>query len=77
MRGVGELPSANLLVPMGEHGRPHTTGRLARRLAVSDATASAHAAALRGAGLITTIRAGRSVLHRRTELGSLLVRRHG
>ncbi|MGW9075614.1 ArsR family transcriptional regulator [Streptomyces kronopolitis] len=55
----------------------HTTGGLARRLAVSDATASAHAAALRGAGLITTVRAGRSVLHRRTELGSLLVRRHG
>ncbi|MFE2227673.1 ArsR family transcriptional regulator [Streptomyces kronopolitis] len=55
----------------------HTTGGLARCLAVSDATASAHAAALRGAGLITTVRAGRSVLHRRTELGSLLVRRHG
>ncbi|MFE3548114.1 helix-turn-helix domain-containing protein [Streptomyces kronopolitis] len=55
----------------------HTTGGLARRLAVSDATASAHAAALRGAGLVTTVRAGRSVLHRRTELGSLLVRRHG
>lgn len=55
----------------------HTTSGLARRLAVSDATASAHAAALRGAGLITTVRAGRSVRHRRTDLGSLLVRRHG
>ncbi|MFI1827321.1 winged helix-turn-helix domain-containing protein [Streptomyces sp. NPDC020412] len=32
----------------------------------SDATVSAHAAALRGAGLITTVRAGRTVLHRRT-----------
>ncbi|MEU8686267.1 winged helix-turn-helix domain-containing protein [Streptomyces sp. NPDC048611] len=54
----------------------HTTSELARRLNVSNATASAHTAALRGAGLITTTRAGRSVLHRRTALGSLLVR-HG
>ncbi|MFF7725209.1 ArsR family transcriptional regulator [Streptomyces sp. NPDC008001] len=52
----------------------HTTSGLARRLGVSNATASAHAAALRGAGLVTTARAGRAVLHRRTELGSLLVR---
>ncbi|MGW2424297.1 ArsR/SmtB family transcription factor [Streptomyces sp. NPDC001709] len=51
----------------------HTTSGLARRLGVSNATASAHTAALRGAGLITTVRAGRAVLHRRTELGSLLV----
>ncbi len=54
----------------------HTTTLLARRLGVSNATASAHAAALRGAGLITTVRAGKAVLHRRTALGSLLVRRH-
>lgn len=63
-----------VLFPLAEE---HTTSGLARRLAVSDATASAHAAALRGAGLITTVRAGRSVRHRRTDLGSLLVRRHG
>ncbi|WP_406215939.1 ArsR/SmtB family transcription factor [Streptomyces decoyicus] len=55
----------------------HTTSALARRLAVSNATVSAHTAALRGAGLITTVRAGRAVLHRRTALGSLLVRRRG
>ncbi|MFD5395192.1 ArsR/SmtB family transcription factor [Streptomyces sp. NPDC127097] len=53
----------------------HTTGELARRLNVSNATASAHTAALRGAGLITTARAGRAVLHRRTAMGSLLVQR--
>ncbi|MES4903626.1 MULTISPECIES: winged helix-turn-helix domain-containing protein [unclassified Streptomyces] len=53
----------------------HTTSGLARRLGVSNATASAHTAALRGAGLITTVRAGRAVLHRRTALGGLLVRR--
>ncbi|MEU1628143.1 winged helix-turn-helix domain-containing protein [Streptomyces sp. NPDC020096] len=53
----------------------HTTSELARRLNVSNATASAHTAALRGAGLITTVRAGRAVLHQRTALGSLLVQR--
>ncbi|MFT2019417.1 ArsR family transcriptional regulator [Streptomyces sp. 796.1] len=54
----------------------HTTGDLARRLGVGAATASAHAAALRGAGLISTVRAGRAVLHRRTPLGTLLIGRH-
>ncbi|MFI8997636.1 ArsR/SmtB family transcription factor [Streptomyces sp. NPDC053542] len=53
-----------------------TTSGLARRLGVSNATVSAHTAALRGAGWITTVRAGRSVLHRRTALGGLLVRGH-
>ncbi|GGT90938.1 ArsR/SmtB family transcription factor [Streptomyces lateritius] len=53
--------------------REHTTTSLARRLGVSNATVSAHASALRGAGLITTARAGRSVLHLRTALGTLLV----
>lgn len=51
----------------------HTTSEVARRLGVSNATASAHTAALRGAGLISTVRAGRAVLHRRTALGSMLV----
>ncbi|MEU8584309.1 winged helix-turn-helix domain-containing protein [Streptomyces abikoensis] len=54
----------------------HTTSGLARRLGVSDATASAHAAALRGAGLVTTVRAGRAVLHRRTAMGTLLAGRY-
>ena len=52
-----------------------TTTELARRLGVSAATVSAHTAALRGAGLISTSRAGKAVLHRRTTLGSLLLRR--
>ncbi|MEU7576633.1 helix-turn-helix domain-containing protein [Streptomyces sp. NPDC041068] len=55
----------------------HTTSDLARLLGVSNATASAHATMLRGAGLITTVRAGRAVLHQRTALGSLLIQRHG
>ncbi|MYS07185.1 helix-turn-helix domain-containing protein [Streptomyces sp. SID6041] len=52
---------------------PRTTTDLARRTGVSNATASAHAAALRSAGLITTTRTGRSVHHARTPLGALLL----
>ncbi|MGT2525844.1 ArsR/SmtB family transcription factor [Streptomyces nojiriensis] len=52
---------------------PHTTTSLARALHVSNATASSHAAALRSAGMATTARAGRSVTHRRTALGTLVV----
>ncbi|MFE3070674.1 ArsR/SmtB family transcription factor [Streptomyces sp. NPDC059247] len=51
---------------------PHTTTSLARALHVSNATASSHAAALRSAGMATTTRAGRSVTHRRTALGTLV-----
>ncbi|MFH8572513.1 ArsR/SmtB family transcription factor [Streptomyces sp. NPDC017993] len=50
-----------------------TTTGLARRAGVSNATASAHASALRAAGLLTTTRTGRSVHHRRTPLAELLL----
>ncbi|MBM7168658.1 winged helix-turn-helix transcriptional regulator [Streptomyces sp. G44] len=50
-----------------------TTTGLARRIGVSNATASAHASALRAAGLITTTRTGRSVCHTRTALAELLL----
>ena len=50
----------------------HSTSALARRLGVSNATASAQVSALRRAGLASTERAGRAVLHRRTPLGDLL-----
>ncbi|MFJ5076143.1 helix-turn-helix domain-containing protein [Streptomyces sp. NPDC088553] len=52
---------------------PRTTTDLARRTGISNATASAHAAALRAAGLITTTRTGRSVHHERTPLGTLVM----
>ncbi|MFD7239242.1 ArsR/SmtB family transcription factor [Streptomyces syringium] len=74
LAGVLGRTRVDLLLLLGEE---HTTSALARRVGVSNATVSAHTAALRGAGLITTVRAGRAVLHRRTDLGSLLVRRHG
>ncbi|WP_052229776.1 helix-turn-helix domain-containing protein [Streptomyces sp. CT34] len=71
LAGVLGRTRADVLLLLAEE---LTTSALARRLRVSNATASAHAAALRAAGLITTARAGRAVLHRRTALGTLLVR---
>ncbi len=53
--------------------RPRTTTGLARRVGVSNATASAHASALRSVGLVTTTRTGRSVHHTRTALAELLL----
>ena len=49
--------------------REHTTSQLARELGISPASASTHAAALRGAGLVTTRREGQAVRHALTELG--------
>ncbi|MER5432066.1 helix-turn-helix domain-containing protein [Streptomyces sp. NPDC002588] len=63
---------ANLLRLLSDE---HTTSDAARRLGVSNATVSEHTTALRRAGLITTVRAGRAVLHNRTPLGALLCTR--
>jgi DNA-binding transcriptional ArsR family regulator len=51
----------------------HTTSELARALRISPASASTHAAALRGAGLVTTRREGKAVHHALTELGEAVV----
>ncbi|NUR59997.1 MAG: helix-turn-helix transcriptional regulator [Catenulispora sp.] len=51
---------------------PHTTTELATNTGLSLGTASAHSAALRRAGLITTHRTGRSVHHTQTHLGRML-----
>jgi DNA-binding transcriptional ArsR family regulator len=72
LAGVLGRTRVDILLLLAEE---HTTSELARRLRVSNATVSAHTAALRGAGLITTARAGRAVLHQRTALGGLLVQR--
>ena len=69
LAGVLGRARAGILLLLAEE---RTTSQLARRLRVSNATASAHTAALRRAGLITTTRAGRAVLHQRTALGTLL-----
>ncbi|MER5493526.1 winged helix-turn-helix domain-containing protein [Streptomyces sp. NPDC002490] len=55
----------------------HTTGGLARRLGISAAAVSAHTGVLRAAGLISTVRTGKAVAHRRTALGDLVLRRGG
>jgi biotin operon repressor len=53
---------------------PRSTTELARRLGVSAGGVSQHLGVLRGAGLVTTQRAGRSVLYVRTPLADGLVR---
>ncbi|WP_173061414.1 ArsR family transcriptional regulator [Phytohabitans houttuyneae] len=50
----------------------HTTSGLARSLDISTASASMHAAALRGAGLVSSRRDGRAVRHVVTALGQRL-----
>ncbi|MFG3343488.1 ArsR/SmtB family transcription factor [Streptomyces sp. NPDC048018] len=52
---------------------PATTTTLADRAGVSLAAASQHAAVLRGAGLIDTVRTGTAVLHSITPLGHSLL----
>lgn len=54
-----------------------TTGDLARALGISPASASAHAKALRAAGLVVTHRTGKSVRHSATALGRELLSRAG
>jgi DNA-binding transcriptional ArsR family regulator len=54
--------------------RELTTGALAARLRISAASASQHATALRGAGLITSERRGKTVHHALTPLGERFLR---
>ncbi|MEU9830371.1 winged helix-turn-helix domain-containing protein [Streptosporangium sp. NPDC048047] len=53
--------------------RPATTTALAERTGVSPASASQHAAVLRNAGLVSTVRTGSAVLHTLTPLGEALL----
>jgi DNA-binding transcriptional ArsR family regulator len=50
-----------------------STTELAHAVSISPASASAHATALRGAGLVTTQRDGQAVRHMLTELGRAIV----
>ena len=50
-----------------------TTSALARTLGISLSSASEHASVLRAAGLITSVRTGKSVVHRITPIGAALV----
>jgi DNA-binding transcriptional ArsR family regulator len=51
----------------------HTTTQLARHLGISPASASEHAAALRAAGLVVSLRRANTVLHATTALGTSLL----
>jgi DNA-binding transcriptional ArsR family regulator len=51
----------------------HTTGDIARRLGISAASASAHAASLRAAGLTLSRRDGKAVVHEASVLGLDLI----
>ncbi|MEJ3748573.1 winged helix-turn-helix domain-containing protein [Actinomycetes bacterium KLBMP 9797] len=53
--------------------RPVTTTGIARTVHISAPSASEHAAVLRDAGLITTARAGKAVLHRLSRAGATLL----
>ncbi len=53
-------------------GEPLSTPELADRLGVSPSAVSQHLGALRGAGLVTTRRTGRTALHLRTGTGTAL-----
>ncbi|MFS8197992.1 ArsR/SmtB family transcription factor [Streptomyces sp. CWNU-52B] len=65
---------ADVLAAVADRGG--STSDLARRLVVSPASVSQHAAALRDSGLIVTHRRGQSVHHSATALGSALLDGH-
>ncbi|MFJ2931295.1 helix-turn-helix domain-containing protein [Streptomyces sp. NPDC087219] len=79
--GSGDRPPEALAALLGRNRArvlallrsPATTTALAERAALSLAAASQHAGVLRGAGLITTVRTGTSVLHSLTPLGASLL----
>lgn len=58
---------------LGLTAAPRTTTELAREAGVSAASASLHTKVLRAAGLITTVRDGKAVLHSLTPLGEALL----
>ncbi|MFD5846700.1 ArsR/SmtB family transcription factor [Streptomyces chartreusis] len=58
-------------------GGDPTTTELARRAGVSLSSASEHAAVLRGAGLVSSVRQSNAVRHALTPLGSALLREDG
>ncbi|MER6398806.1 winged helix-turn-helix domain-containing protein [Kitasatospora sp. NPDC001603] len=68
---LGRTRAAVLTVLAALDGR--TTTQLARDLAISPASASEHVAALRAAGLVTSLRHGNTVRHAATRSGTDLV----
>lgn len=59
---------------LGALAEPLTTAALASRLGISPSAVSQHLGALRGAGLVSTQRNGRTALHLRTERANQLLK---
>jgi DNA-binding transcriptional ArsR family regulator len=72
--GMARLLGSSRAAMLADLAAPRSTTELARRLSVSPATASHHLSTLRGAGLVTGRREGRSILYARTPLGDALAR---
>ena len=74
--GLPSVLGATRTAVLRELARPCSTRELARRLGISESSASRHAALLRSGGLAATTRDGKSVLHSLTPLGlAILARR--
>lgn len=71
--GIDRLLGTNRARILRSLDAPGNTSQLAAQLRLSLATVSDHLAVLRGAGLVSNARSGRSVLYLRTELGDDLV----
>ena len=72
-RPLSELIGRTRATVLAIVGDGCTTGELACRAVISAASASEHVAVLRGAGLLSTRRAGRTAVHRLTPLGRSLL----
>ena len=84
-RGVATLwdgirragPAAGRAAVLAALDAPRSTSELARRLGLTAGAVSQHVGSLRAAGLLTSEREGRGVLHARTALAEGLVGRPG
>lgn len=73
---IGELLGHTRAAILAMTVTAHTTSDLARKLCISAASVSIHTKTLRSAGLLTTRRNGKAVLHTATPLGHRLLARH-
>ncbi|WP_431980497.1 DUF5937 family protein [Streptomyces qinglanensis] len=71
-RALARLLGRNRAAVLAALAEPASTSALAARLDLAPSSVSAHLAALRGAGLLASSRAGRQVLYGRTPLGRAL-----
>ncbi|MCG6494268.1 DUF5937 family protein [Kitasatospora sp. A2-31] len=70
--GLGAVLGRTRAAVLAELGEPLSTPELAARVGVTAGAVSQHLGALRGAGLVTTRRTGRTAVHLRTRTGTAL-----